>query len=502
MKKIFLILFSSLLSQQLMAQDEYEILRYANGTHYGTARGISIGGAVGSIGADFSSLSVNPAGIGVYKSSEFSISPSFLINKNQADYLGTQTTNQHAKLNMNSFGLVMTNKKGLSNKKTHWKTVSFGFGMNRIANFNNQYKYVGTNKQSSLIERYAQEYNQWGGLNNTSINKVSYPAYAAYQTYLVDYGTGADSLHAVSYVPYWDSIKQTKSVKEKGFQQEYVLSLGANYNEKLMLGATLGIQSINYYKKTVYSEEDLSGKLNNDFNYFDLEEVIATSGTGINLKLGAIAKPNKALRLGIALHTPTHLELNDQSQIYMESHTDSLLLYNDPTASPISSYSQDSIQFLNYSITTPYKVLGSVAVLLNKSGFITGDIEYVDYSSMRYNFRDFSNFSDALNTQIQSVYKNNINVRIGGELKLDQFSIRGGFAYYGSPFKNTNIDASKKIFSGGIGYRTRYWFIDAAYQYRLHNITEQPYVLTNKQVEAASIKNTNSAVTISLGWKF
>lgn len=503
MKKSFLIIACSIIiAQSANAQDEYDALRYENSNYYGTARGLSIGNAMGSVGGDFSSLSINPAGIGIYRRGEFVFSPSFQINNNSSTYLNNTTTSSTGKLNIAQFGVVFTNaKKGNQYKRSAWKTSSFAFGMNRIANFKNSYSYSGNNFQSSLIEKYADEFNQLGGIK--AINSVSLPAYAAYQTWLIDRGYGADSNKAVSYVPFNDGIKQTKTVTENGSMQEYVISFGGNYQEKLMLGATIGIPRITYNRTINYKEEDISGNLNNDFKSFEYTENLKTIGTGVNLKLGAIVKPNDNFRLGLALHTPSIIQFNDVSSIQMTSNTDSLLLHQNPNNSPITTYNQDTALAFNYSQTTPYKAILSGTVLFNQYGFLSADIEYIDYASMKYNYGiGYETMSNSINNTIHNTYKGTINARIGGEAKLQNVSLRAGVAYYGSPYKLSTYDASKLNLSAGIGFRAQNWFIDLAYIYSNQKYTQNPYTLTNKAVPTAEIKNNTSNVVCTLGFKF
>lgn len=497
-----LLAFFTNLSQ---AQDEIDAIRYGFQSYSGTARGMGIGAALGSIGGDFSTLSVNPAGLGIYRSSEFSISPSFQVASNRTEYTGVSSSGNSSKFNLGSFGLVLTRAKtGKAYRKSGWKAASFAFGMNRQATYKNEYEYGGKNNTSSLIERFAEEFNRLGGLNNTTLGQVSYPAFAAYQTYLIDRGMGTDSNLAFSYVPYTDGLMQYKSVVEKGHIQEYVISVGGNYMEKLMLGATLGLQSLQYNRTMKYSEDDLSGKTDNEFKYFDFREDLETEGTGVNLKLGAILKPIQELRIGLAVHTPTHIEMNDASSIYLESHTDSLLLYNNPGASAISQYQQDSLLIFNYSLTTPYRALGSFAVVFNQHGFLTADIEYVGYSSMKYNYKGFDQEENAVNQVIRNTYKNAVNVRVGAELKLEELGIRAGFAYYGNPYQNNQVDASRKQISGGLGYRSKFWFLDVTYVHSMQRLSEQPYRLSraSANIPVATTENRVNQVLCTLGWKF
>ena len=285
---------------------------------------------------------------------------------------------------------------------------------------------------------------------------------------------------------------------------ELVFTAGGNYLDKLMLGATLGITSINYNRSFNFEEKDLSGNLSNDFSSLQYTEKLATSGTGVNLKLGAILKASDNFRFGLALHTPTAIYLNDVSSIIMTSNTDSLLTRNNPSASPITTFKQDSILTYNYTLYTPGKVIGSFTLLFNKKGFLTADIEYLDYSSMAYRYEEADILAEnSMNNTILKTYKSAVNVRVGAEAKLQDVSLRAGFAFYGSPYQSTAVNSDRLQFSFGTGYRTNTWFLDGAFVHSMQKIAEKPYVLNNlNDVSNAIVKNNSSQLLVTLGWKF
>ena len=504
-KRIFTTFILSALAIHAIAQDENDALRYGMSQYFGTARGMAIGNATGSIGGDFSTLSVNPAGIGIYRKSEFSFTPNFSNAKNESTYLNENMSDRKSKLHFAQVGLVITNaKKGNAAKRSAWKTGSFAFGMNKIANFSNNYSYTGKNNVNSIVNKWANDFNALGGLNSNSLANVNYSAYAAYQTYLIDKNFAGDSTKAKSYVPTAAGLQQTKQVFETGGMNELVFTAGGNYLDKLMLGATLGITSINYNRSFNFEEKDLSGNLSNDFSSFQYTEKLATSGTGVNLKLGAILKASDNFRFGLALHTPTAIYLNDFSSIVMTSNTDSLLTRNNPSASPITTFKQDSILTYNYTLYTPGKVIGSFTLLFNKKGFLTADIEYLDYSSMAYRYEEADILAEnSMNNTILKTYKSAVNVRVGAEAKLQDVSLRAGFAFYGSPYQSTAVNSDRLQFSFGTGYRTNTWFLDGAFVHSMQKIAEKPYVLNNlNDVTNAIVKNNSSQLLVTLGWKF
>ena len=132
-KKIFLqSLLCLTITTHLMAQDEHDAIRYGTTQNFGTARGIGIGSALGSIGGDFSTISVNPGGLGVYRKSELSFSPSFAVNNNEASYFGSGTSLRDNKFNFSQFGLVLTKAESEYQRKKKWRAGSFAIGMNRF----------------------------------------------------------------------------------------------------------------------------------------------------------------------------------------------------------------------------------------------------------------------------------------------------------------------------------------------------------------------------------
>lgn len=505
MKRLFrsLILPSLFLAPTvLVAQDETDALRYSFQPYHGTSRGMGLGNAMGSLGADFSTLSVNPAGIGLYRKGEFAFTPGFNSIAQTGIYQGQQEERSSTKLNISHLGIVLTHaKRGKEYSRAGWKSASFAFGVNRVATFRNEYAYSGQNYKSSFVERFAEEFNRRGGLNNNTLGAVSYPAYAAWATYLIDRDYGGDSTQAKAYVPYTDGLLQRKTVQERGGMHEYVISGGGNYMDRLMLGATLGITRSTYDRTMQMSEEDLSANLKNDFRYVNYTERLNTEGTGFNLKLGAIFKPADAVRFGIAVHTPTKIYFNDSYSVEMESHTDSLKLIGNPGADPVTRYSQDTLQIFNYSMNTPYKAIASGTVMFGAYGFLTADAEYVDYRSMKYDYGiGYESESNAVNDVIRRTYTDAVNIRVGAEFRITDFAMRGGFAYYGSPYQ-TQPNAARTLISGGLGYRAPSWYFDASLVYDMQDRSEQPYVLSrvNADVPAATIQSRRAQVAFTLG---
>lgn len=483
------------------AQDEKDALRFSYLSPQGTARSMGIGGALGSIGGDFTSLSVNPAGIGVYRTSEFMFTPSLKINGVTGSYIDQSVDDNNTRFNFNNVGAVFTSaQKGRRYEKSAWKSVSFGIGINRLADFNRNYTYEGKNYSSSRAEQFVVDELNFPG----SVTNFNTPAGLGFESFLID------SLGGQWYtvVPYQSGISQMRMVKERGGINEIVLSLGGNYQEKLMLGATLGIPSLRYSRESDYMEKDLTSNTNNDFDNFVYRQTLNTTGTGINLKLGFIYKPVDQFRFGVALHTPTVFGLSDESTARLTSNTENFKQLLGFNSGPITVVEQDPLIF-EYSLITPWRTVLSASGILGKYGFITADYEYVGYNSARFGFdavdADYERF---VNQRIKNSYKGASNFRIGAEGRFDMVMVRLGFGYYGSPYKASISNTNRLDFSAGVGFRFGNWFTDLGFVHSQYEEDEQPYTLNYPAptgaiaVPTATIGNSLNNVALTLGWKF
>ena len=92
------------------------------------------------------------------------------------------------------------------------------------------------------------------------------------------------------------NLNYKKSTQSNGAMNEFVISIGGAYKEKLYLGATIGIPTLNYYEYSEHNEREISDTANN-LRQMSLSEEILASGTGYNLKIGAIYRLSKQLKL-------------------------------------------------------------------------------------------------------------------------------------------------------------------------------------------------------------
>lgn len=459
MKNTSIILFALALSVNAMSQNETDALRFSQNYVQGTARSMAMGGAFGAIGSDFTSLSINPAGIGLYRSNEFSLSPTFLNSKTESVYNGTYGDDVRSNLSLANLGFVMTNKANLRNPESPWRFFQFGFGMNRTNAFHNRHFIQGDNDQHSKIDVYLDRV--WNTNPANIENDFPYDIYPAWYVYLIDTVRDANGNLVYTSPVLQGGITQYESVNTWGSTNEWVFSAGANFNDRLYLGATFGIPYVRFFRESTYTEKDVSDRYIG-FDEWSYTEKLETRGAGINLKIGAIVRPADWIRVGAAFHTPTYFsELHDvwstKTEAYLEPD------YN-AKSSPTGEY--------YYDLSTPLRAIGSLAFVLGQHGIISADYEYADYSTMRMRAPDYTFRNE--NQNIRDFYTATHNLRFGAEWRVGPYSLRGGYALYGSPYAHELNNGKRSFTSFGLGYNERSFSIDLAY---VHGIMKQDYYL-------------------------
>lgn len=486
------LLASVAVSVGALAQDESDALRYSFLSPQGTARSMGFGGALGSVGGDFSSLSVNPAGIGIYRKGEMMFTPNLRFGNTEGRYLSGIVDDSRSAFNFSNLGIVFTRaERGRRYDKASWKAVSFGIGINRMADFNRAYGYEGDMKtaagqpNNSFSELFVNDATNYP----TDVDVNGTLAYLGWQSYLID----KDSLGFYSLASSEIGVRQRRSVRERGGISEMVMSLGGNYQEKIMIGATLGLPSVRYTRDAFFEEVDASGNNADGFGSFRYSESLRTTGLGVNLKLGMIYKPVDAVRFGVAVHTPTWFALSEE---FNES-----LMANTENFYGINTARNDPRRF-DYNLTTPWKGILSATVMMGKHGFITADYEYVDYNTVRYSFaNEYRNEQNARNAVLRDAFRAASNVRVGIEGRMDKLFARAGFGLYGSPFNDNARKGSRQDFSLGFGIRGDRSFLDLGYVHSRIDQTEIPYELPYVVAPTARLKNKMNVIALTLGFK-
>lgn len=480
------------------AQTHADALRYSQPTIGGTARSIAMGGAFGALGGDFSTLSTNPAGIAVYRGSEFSFSPEFYKSTTNARYYSNETKESNFNFNISNLGYVasFTEDNGIL------KAVNFGIGFNRVANFHRSSVITGDNPYTTYADYMASDANAFG----IDDYFARFTTTLFYDAWVID-DTDSPGEYYISmdYIDENNNFRPTKqlfNITERGYINEWDFSLGFNFSDLVFFGGSFGILPLSYEYEKNTAEFRAE---NRAYQYFDYFESLSVRGKGYTAKLGVIVKPFQALRLGAAYHLPVTYKLTEQ---YTTNITSRFIAWETYYPEDANGNTLDYLEN-SYKIITPAKVVGSVGLVFGKFLVLSSDLEYIDYSTMRMRSSE-DNYSDQ-NEVIREVYRDNINLKAGGEVRLGMLYYRLGGGYYGSPYAKgeENYNANKYSISTGIGIRDKSYFFDIAYQYTRQEETNFMYSATifdgsntTTYDNPANMNLSSGRVTTTIGFRF
>ncbi|MFT6882366.1 MAG: hypothetical protein ACI83W_000375 [Marinoscillum sp.] len=474
----------------------------ASSTYGNTARMQGIGGATTSLGADMSAAGANPAGLGFYNRNVFSFTPSLNMHNAQSSYLGSNVATYKNNFNFANLGIVFNNNKGdYTDEK--FKGGSFAITLNRTNDFNNEVTYQGRNANNSIIDAFIQDA---GTQNSSSLSGLSL---SGYENYLIspvlddnDVVTGYDSF-VIGYP------MQSETITTRGGQYDLNFSWGGNYNDKVYFGAGLGFVSLDYKMSRNYLETDFfytddngGTQVDDWINSINVKDDLSIDGSGINGSIGLIARPVDYLTVGVSYKTATFYSLNEESGFTNSTNWNGVEL--DDNGETIILNERDFVSDLNigqYNMRTPGRLNLGATAFLGKLGFITGDVEFVDFGSAQLKSSDFTVFAD--NQSIMNLYTRAINYRLGAEFRYDNFRFRGGYAYFSDPYRNNdNFDGSRQNLSIGAGFRTRDYFVDLAVVNMKRFDAYSPYNLNDGSQPLADITNRSTNISATVGFNF
>ena len=455
---IILILFTSNAFTQNL---EVDAIKFGTNNNDGSARFVAVGGAMSAIGGDITSLSYNPAGIAVYKSSIATITPSFEINKSNSVFNNSSRQMINHKFDFSNAGLVFSFNKN----KGKYTYLNVGLSMTNLNSFNQKNEYR-QNTNNSITNNWVNEATAVNGNEEKDFtyDNFSFETVGAYNTWLVNFDTTSLTYSS----PIINNILQRKVSETKGGKRDFGLNFSLNFIDKFYIGASVAIPSIQYETKSTFVEDDVDD-VNDDFKKFKLSQVHEYSGTGVNLKLGAIYRPISFLRLSAAYQTQTNFRLTE------EYTSDFITEFDTETFENKSSKGK-----FEYNLLTPWRANAGIALVGKHLGFIAFDYEVVDYSSIKFELDDVNYLmQDRLNSKMKDKYQMSHNFKIGAEAKLLKYRLRAGYNIQTSPlktaFREGKFDFSRQQISAGIGYVWKRVALDFAYRYSFTNEYEMSF---------------------------
>ncbi len=509
MKKI-LILFLGFTCNLSQAQDINDALRFAQDNLNGTARFSAMSGAFGALGGDLSSLNVNPAGSAIFSNNQVGGTFSNFYTKNKSTYYGDKNLEDNNSLDLNQAGAVFVFKN--SDSKSDWKKFSLAINYENTNNFDNSIFSAGTNPNNSIDQYFLSYANRNSGVSlpnlqlqsgETISDLYSYlgsnygfgtqQAFLGYQGYIIDAAENYNensNRNYTSLVPTGANYYQENEVISTGYNGKIAFNGATSYKDKLFLGINLSTHFIDYNQSTSFYEKN-DAPLTSDYSvsWLRFDNDLYTYGSGFSFQLGAILKATKEIRLGLGYESPTYYNLNDElsQSLRVVSEGTNLNATNDVVNPQIINIYEP------YKLQTPSKITGSFAYIFGKTGLLSIDYAIKDYSNTQYKP---NNDFNSINAVMANILAQTSELRIGGEYKIKQLSLRGGYRFEQSPYKNGTTVGDLTGYSGGFGYNFGATKLDVSYSTSKRD-TNQSF-FSQGFTDGSRINTTNNNVSLTL----
>ncbi len=512
--RILLCLLTSVLTiVTLRAQTFDDALRFSENNALGTARSLGTANSMSAIGADWTAIQFNPAGLAAFRNNEATITLGGVLSGTSDATLSAFTdqevgsvmsTNDGSdfKLALPQVGLVFT-KEPIASR---WTQLNFGIGISQTNRFEENIRYNGSTP-GSISDQFFETANFDGDLNfnPATLNELNAfsdgPAFDAgilipadgstapdgYFTDYNDFGRTSDTDPGVP-------LFKEGTVARKGFNSSFDFSLGGNFQEKWLFGATISIVNTSYEETNIYEEDDQDGAV----PVFDnIRYAVRNShtGTGVNGKFGVIYRASQAFRIGVSYHTPSFISVSD------DLFTDITYRFEDNGAAIQGNGASPVFDALDYNFVTPSTYRASAAYIVGRSGFISADVGYRNFSGGSFSIDDDEVAESFLNDDIDALTQGAFDARVGGELNLSPFKLRGGFEFVGAPVVGEDAAFG---FSGGAGFRQNRLSVDLGYKLSVRpDRVFRPYTvqIIDFPQQEVNYTPTLSTMALTVGWK-
>ncbi len=491
-----------LLCTFVTAQNSIDVLRFSSENTIGTARFQAMSGAFGALGGDLSALNANPAGVSVFNYNQGVVSVSHYGRSNEISYGGNATGTYPGYLDINQAGGVLVFKS--SEPSSEWGKIAVAVNYDIVNNFNNELSISGQNTEG--IDNYFLNFAQGVPFGDITLRDGEFiedayldigseQGFADQQAFLGYFGGIIDpenmedsNTNYLSNANY-SNVNQNLSRITQGYNSKFTVTVGSQYAEKLHLGASLNFHSIVYTRNDEFTENNYD--VGSEITQTTFDNRLFSEGTGFSLNLGLIAKVTDALRVGASYQSPTWYRLQDNLQQRISS---------DLADADINFINFDLVNvFPRYTIKSPAKVTGSLALVFGKNGLLSFDYGIQDMSQARLGPTSDANFS-TINDDISNELTTVTSLRLGGEYRINRFSLRGGYRFEGSPYEDGNLTGDLEGISGGIGYDFGASKLDLAISRYERDTTER--LFDSGITTPALIDNSNTNVTLSYTTKF
>lgn len=525
-------LFCAMLAAAMTVHAQETYLNAAVSTQdlNGTARYVGMGGAMEALGAELSTIGSNPAGIGLFRSSQAKVSFGFVSQGDGKDFDVANKTN----MSFDQAGFVY------SVRTSRRSFLNFAFNFHKSSNFDyilsaegslngdasqNKLTYLKGVKGLFLLPMQG-EGEIWGTVPGRHDNLTS------------DLYNTADYLNANALMAEWDNEGKITyfyngangySMKRAhtGYIGSYDFNLSGNSHDRFYWGITMGVHDVHYNAYSQYAEGlvDASGAGVGNVTYTDERKI---TGAGFDVKAGVIFRPieESPFRLGLSVATPIWYDLTSSFHTRLDN------------GSTVGSYDTGTDQnSYDFRLNTPWKFGLSAGTTIGKMAAIGVSYEFADYGSLDTrvketdydswadDYYDSSSSDDVMNSATKRTLKGVHTLKLGAEVKpTDDLAVRLGYNYVSPMYrsdatKGTDVDCISNAYTSttdytnwestnritcGLGYTVDRFTVDLAYQYSTQSGKFHPFdnYLGQNYSDAVKVKNDRHQLLLTLGYKF
>ena len=499
------------------AQDVYKVQALTDQDLNGTARYMGMRGAMNALGADVSTMSTNPAAIGLYRRNDFAVTGSFTTQPNGESFVEIDKSRP----SFDQAGLVFkTNLDGNS-----LKFINFGFNYQKRRNFK---QFIGVEGLTGGLSQTftMSDIGYFRGVDietNEGYNSVPLFTGVGYDAGAIEAVRDGDG-NVVDYAPL-SADRYTFKRAQWGGLSQFDFSLAMNFDEQIYAGISFGLYDLNYHSAVDYMEYQLGYP---EGYLFQNEEKL--TGSGFDVKAGVILRPiaESPFRIGLAVHTPTWYDLTYESYNFV-----SVPEYSGSSVS--FREANDGIQPYDYKVRTPWKFSLAAATTIGSRVAIDAEYEYSDLSTASVSYPDYDDWYSygsgnrdyVLKDEMKACLRGQSTFRIGAEANiLPGFYLRAGYNYVSAPMKddaylNLLVESQASNYASGtdfvnlcaihrytvgMGYRHKSFYADLAYQHQAQQGTVYAFRVYD-QAHGANLAgqefdlNRNNFM-LTLGFKF
>ena len=545
-KKYYFFAAALLIAMSVNAQETYQNAKLTTQDLNGTARYIGMGGALEALGADVSTISSNPAGIGLFRHNNISVSGGLVVQGNGTAFSNGEKTNA----SFDQIGGVYSMRTG----RTSY--LNFGFNYHKGRNFDYILNAANALNGSSLNNQsYAKGELGSEGKGGYYVDLDRSKPQNDKRRDFIGYSTPTSKDNALNFdqLDYlnFNTINTEKATGNHygynasafdfnraytGYIGNYDFNVSGNLNNRVYLGITLGIKDVHYKSYSEYFEQLDNAKI----GYANEKKI---TGNGFDITAGIIVRPveSSAFRIGAYVKSPTWYDLRAENNTQIET----------TEAMALNLFGEIGNTY-DYKFFTPWKFGISLGHTVSNYLALGATYEYEDYSTInsRINdggyydwyydeYRETSSPDRIMNNHTKQVLRGVSTLKLGAEYKpVENLAIRLGYNYVSSAYKENgqkdptlsslgNAYSSEadfvnwkdiNRFTVGLGYQIKKFNIDLAYQYSAQKGDFYPFSnlpaisyttgtgatakTTPNFASATKVENNRSQLLLTLGYQF